>query len=124
MERTAERLRHRYEEVAGGSFRGIAYYKDGDYETVYLRKDVEAKYSLNDIDEIMQDAVLDNIGERRISDLFEMGELSETIRCLEDGVILHFHRGEKKGFVASFDTKGLPELGFLVKEGRGVIEEK
>ncbi len=90
----------------GESLRALATYDRSGYELHYLSERTDRNYSLDDIEEIYDDVVLQDVEHGFHEELFDdMGEILGKVRLFEDGVVAHFWpTDDDDGVFMTFDA--------------------
>lgn len=109
----AEEYAERLQSALGEPLRTVAV---GDlehqlYEVVYMRDDIADLYPSEKRDEIVRDALLENVAERRQEELFSpLGELNFTTRVFDGGINVYCWIDEDEAvFVGLGEEIGLIE---------------
>lgn len=91
------------QDEAGDALRSVTYYDEESYEMLFLRDDVDAIYSAEELDEVFDDLRLEGWGRERLEDLFNAGDLECSIYGFEDAMMFHFVTNDFKGVFLTYD---------------------
>ena len=100
----------------GDKLRAVGRYDKEGYDALYIRDDVAAEFTQEDIEEIHHDMVLKGLGNQHIESLFNDEELECSIYQFEDSVRLHFVNNDYLGYYVSFDYDGEVNPSRIVDE--------
>jgi hypothetical protein len=94
--------------------RSVGYYTADDYELVYMREDVAAQYSEEELQAVVDDLRLEGLAAPRQENLYVLGKLNCTVRCFNRGVVMHFPHDRTSGTVAIMEYDAATRLhGFI-----------
>ena len=102
----SEYLRNRADEFV----RSVGYYNADDYELVYLREDVAAQYTEEELQAVVDDLRLEGLAAPQQEDLYVLGKLNCTVRCFNRGVVMHFPHDRTSGTVAIMEYDAATQL--------------
>lgn len=89
--------------AADGALRSVAVYGETDYEVLYMRENVDAVYSLDELAAIFDDLRLEGWGRGRLQDLFNAGTLECSVYGFDEAMMLHFVTDEFDGVFVTYD---------------------
>ncbi|WP_458209296.1 hypothetical protein [Haladaptatus sp. NG-SE-30] len=104
----------------GDGLRSVGHYTKDGYEVFYLRPDVEAQYTRDDIEDIHQDLILEGLSKDRFEDLFRAGPLECSMHGFEDALMFHFVGSENSDLFVGVDSDAPIDLSSFIgrcKEG-------
>jgi len=107
---TTRRLADHLQKRAGEYLRSVIHYDVDDYTIVYMREDVEAQYSEEDIDDVVNQLFSENFFTGKQEELYVHGNLQCTIHCFSHGVEMHFPMLDPQGAAVSLDPQATEEL--------------
>lgn len=97
-------------ETVGDALRCVATYEASEYEIIYIRPDVETRYSTDEIERIYDDLVLQNVGADFVQGLFHAGPLRCSILGFERATVFHVVGEPYGGLLVSVDADTAVEL--------------
>lgn len=103
-------------ELCGDALRGVGEFQEDDYQLLYMRDDVSAQYSTEELDRIWRDMILESLRRQPLEGQFVAGGdyLFSAIGFEESVVFLVSHaRGE--GLVFSMDWGYFPRLSEAIE---------
>jgi hypothetical protein len=109
-------------EELGESLRVVATHHERAYDFVYLRNDVEAKYSQGEFQKIFEDLVLEGMERNHFEQLFHIGALEGGAWGFEEAAVVYFPGEGYSGLVVSIDRNGPINIDRLIKLCRANIE--
>lgn len=111
-------LVEKYETLAESSLRIILVYDGDEYETQYVRPDVEESYSPEELDEKLKQLVVEGISDPPAQEQFRrFGETESVVRRFENALVLHYPLSEFTGVALTFDRSTVPSMDSLVEIG-------
>lgn len=120
MPRNAAQNLIRYlERRAGSHLRAAAFYTESDYSILYIKDDVDRKYSEREFERIA-DRMRSDIRPHRAEQTFELGEFNCSLWAFEKGVVIHFPQGSSKGTIITLE----PEAARQFKDFIGDCAER
>ena len=90
-------------EEAGDALRSVAKYGEEDYEMLYLRENVDAIYSEDELDKVFDDLRLEGWGRATLQELFNAGPLECSIYGFDEAMMFHFVDDGFKGALVTYD---------------------
>lgn len=90
--------------------RSVGYYTDEEYELVYMREDVAAQYTEDELQAVIDDLRLEGLATPRQESLYVLGKLNCTVRCFNAGVVMHFPHDRTSGTVAVLEYDAATQL--------------
>ena len=102
----ANRLVEFLQTRADDYLRGAVHYSADDYETLYMRADVDDLYSPENMEELFRYFRHKNRDQNR-KEPFDLGNDHCTVDFYDDAILFHFTQGEEVGTVITLD----PEAG-------------
>jgi len=89
-----------------GALRAAVRYGGDDHEVVYLRDDIAAQFSADELDERVETLVMKGLGDpAEEGALFDFGTLDATVRWYDAVVVAHFPVREWSGLLFTFDRE-------------------
>ena len=99
-----------------GALRAAVRYGGDEYETLYVRDDIDAEFSDEEYDERVERLVMKGLSDpAEEGTLSDFGGLDATVRWYETVVVAHFPVREWSGLVFTFDRQ-IESLQALVDE--------
>ena len=96
----SEELVAALQELADGSLRSVASYTVDDYTVHHLRDDVEAAYTVTDIEAIHEHLAVDGLSKQRLESLFDAGDYRSSMHEFEDALVFHLTNDDSGLFVS------------------------
>ena len=97
------------ERAIGGNLRSVAHY-DRDSVSIEINETLRGEVDEERVQQIIDDLRLQDIGQQRQVDLYNVGELYCTVRAFDDALILHFIQGNDRGTLVSLAPETAPGL--------------
>lgn len=114
------------QEEINDHLRSVIHYDDDGFEVIYVRHDVAAEYTDDDINEVIQDLGMEAFGKPVQENLYDHGELQCTMRWFDDGIELNFLASDTEGVAIGLSGKTFLEhqtfLGKCMAHVQDVIE--
>lgn len=88
---------------ADGALRSVSIYGEDEYDMLYMRENVDAVYSLEDIADVFDDLRLEGWGRDRLQDLFNAGKLECSIYGFDEAMMVHFVKNGFEGVFITYD---------------------
>jgi len=89
-----------------GALRAAVSYGGDEYETLYLREDIESQFSDEEYDERVETLVMKGLSDpAEEGALADFGGLDATVRWYDTVVVAHFPVREWSGLVFTFDRQ-------------------
>lgn len=108
-------------ERVGDSLRTVGTYDADGYDVRYMRDDVEALYTEEELEAVRRELVLQDVEMAYLGDLFEGGDLSCAVHSFDDLVTFHFVDEEFAGLFVTVDADTTLELkAFVDRCGRAL----
>jgi hypothetical protein len=112
---SAGRLVEFLEEKTGEHLRGAIHYSEDGYETLYMREDIDARYSDEDLASLSryysQQSKVHNTEEP-----FSLGECHCNVSFYDDAILFHFSQGDSIGTVITLEPEaGRDIVGFITE---------
>lgn len=97
------------------SVRAVATYSRDRYNLHYVSSSVRESYTKEEIEEMHEEAMLEEIERTYQEELFkDMGEMEGVVRMFEDGIVAHFYGSDSdNGFLISIDDSINPKIRTL-----------
>ena len=112
--RDVDRLVERLREEAGENLRTVTTYREETYELLFMRENVDAIYSTEEIDVIFEEIRLEGWGRERLEDLFNAGSLECSVYGFEKAMMLHFVKNGFSGVFITYDRNaGIDTESFI-----------
>ena len=99
-------LRERADEFV----RTVGYYTEDSHEVLYIRDDVAAQYTDEELQAVIDDLRLEGLSTPRQESLYVLGNLNCTVRCFNKGVVMHFPHDQTSGTVAIMEYDAATQL--------------
>ena len=96
-------LTEKIEAEVGDSLRIIATYDNRDVDVEYIRDDLSAQYSEEEIARVFDQLEIEGMGYTHFEKLFHIGEMDCAIYGFEGALIFHFPQGSFSGLAVSID---------------------
>ena len=108
-------------ETVGDSLRCVATYGERDYDLLYIRPDVEASYTSDEMEEVYDDLILQRVGNDFLEHLFNAGSLQCSALGFEEATIFNVVGDGYGGLFVSVDTDADVEMpAFVERLKRGI----
>lgn len=101
-------------EQAGDYLRGVAIYDADNYDSLYVRDDVQAEHFEDEIDRMI-DRLREESRARELRD-FPFDELNGTVRSFGDALVMHFPRPQERGTVITLDPEVARDLNTFMSQ--------
>jgi len=101
---SATRLVNFLEDQAGEYLRGAIHYSTDEYVSLYMRDDVDALYSSEEIQKLAEYYRQENQG-RAGGEQFELGTNHCTVNFYDDAILFHFSQGDEIGTVITLEPE-------------------
>jgi len=89
-----------------GRLRLVVRYDGDDHDVVYVREDIEAGFTPDELEERVETLVMKGLGDpSQEGALYDFGDLDATIRWYEAVVVAHFPIGEWSGLVFTLERE-------------------
>jgi hypothetical protein len=121
MGTTSQGLVDLLRDEVGDELRAVGRYDKEGYDVLYIREDVAAEFSQEDVEEIHHEMVLKGLGNQHIESLFNDEVLDCSIYQFEDSVRLHFVEDDYLGYYVSFDYDGDTNPSRVVDECKSLV---
>lgn len=102
------------EEKFGDTLRSVVHYGEGRYEFLYVRDDVAAQYTDEEIERIVRDLEMESMGKPVEETRFVHGELACRIHVFDRGVEMNFMSGDGEGVAVGLDGEAFVTHGTFV----------
>jgi hypothetical protein len=102
--------------------RAVAHY-DRDEYIFSVSEDLQEKYTERELNAIIEDFRLQDVGQEQQEDLYNVGELYCSIRAFDDAILLHFISGETEGTVVSLPPEVAPKLTLFIDDILRILAE-
>mgnify|MGYP000574978612 CR=1 FL=1 len=76
-----------------------------DHDLVYVREDVDAAYTDEELQDVVRDLGLESFGKEFQERLYNHGALDSIIRCFEGAIEMHFIVGEGEGVAVAMEPE-------------------
>lgn len=125
-ERMASRLEEFFEERTDGHLRSIVNYEQREFDIVYLREDVAAQYSEEEIRAAVDESIMDSIAAPVYGNVFldDHGELTCLVQCYKNVIEMNFVLSEGVGTAVALDEEALRNESGLIAEARRIVLEE
>lgn len=101
--------------------RSVAYYTDEVSEFVYIRDDIRAQYSQQEVEDVINHLWLEAFGKPGLEDVYIHDELQCIVNHFEDAVEMNFLLGENAGVAVAFDADGFTTQQLFVSHCRELL---
>jgi hypothetical protein len=120
------RLEAFFGERAGDDLRSIIAYDEDDHELVFLRDDVAAKYTNDELCEAIDGSRLESLYSPIYEDVYadDHGEFQCLIQCFDDVIEINFALGDGEGAAVAIDATAMAETHGIVADARSIIAEE
>lgn len=89
--------------------RAVGRYDGDDHEVLYLREDLEANLSDEEIERRIKTFVMKGLADPRTdTELDDYGELNATLRWFDNAILAIYPTGEWSGIIATFERRRSP----------------
>ncbi|WP_336360939.1 hypothetical protein [Haladaptatus sp. ZSTT2] len=124
--RIATRLEEFFTKRAEGNLRSIIKYDHDGTEVVYLREDVAARYSAEEVEEAVEDSVMESLFAPVYGDIYndDHGELTCMIKCFENVIEMNFVVDDGVGASVALDANAMTGARGLVADARAIVLEE
>lgn len=110
------------QDEVGDALRSVAVYDENGYEFEFIRDDVEGTYTIEEIEKVYDDLVIQGLSREFLEQLFHAGQLQCSMYGFEEATMFHFTGGDYSGLFVSIDrTRGL-DLDAFISACKGAIE--
>jgi hypothetical protein len=122
----ASRLEEFFEQQAGEHLRSIVKYEQDSSEFVYLRDDIDDRYTNEEIERAVDDSRMESLWTSLYSTLFsgDHGELTCMVKCYENVVEMNFVLADGVGAAVALDADAMSEAHGLVADAREIVVEE
>lgn len=105
------------------SLRSIIIYERDDYEIEFIRSDVAAQYSEDEIEEAIDESRFESLTGPNYTDIFsdDHGELLCLSTCYEHVIELNFVLSDGVGAAIAIDAEAMDEAKGLVADARDIV---
>lgn len=108
---------------AGESLRCIGHYTPEDWSIEYVREDVQAQHSTDEIEEVVEDLRWQAFKKEQAESQYDIGELECSIRVFDQGLVMNFpERDRAAGTVVTLDPEAARQLVGFVEDVQEWIE--
>lgn len=124
--RVASRLQEFFEDHTNGGLRSIVTYDTGDIEVVYLRDDVAAQYSDDELAKAIDESRLESLHAPLYEHTFskEHGDLQCMIACFENVIEMNFAIDDGVGAAVAIDAEAMDDAHGIISEARNLVLEE
>lgn len=112
----ARKLATHLREEAGSNLRSVVYFDGLEHEIVYVRDDVDDRYSEDDIASVVESLLAESVRREQLEDLYVHGDLNCTVQAFDDALELHFPHDDLSGTAIAFDPEAGSELNELIAD--------
>ncbi|WP_066418707.1 hypothetical protein [Halorubrum aethiopicum] len=123
----ASRLEDFFKHRTDDNLRSIVKYDHVSHDIVYLRDDVAAQYTEDEITNVIDDSRMDSLTAPIYKNTFseDHGELTCLVQCFKNVIEMNFVLEDGVGAAVALDAEAFAESQGLVSEARElVIEER
>ena len=108
-------------ETVGDSLRCVATYCEREYDLLYIRPDVEASYTSDEVEDVYDDLVLQRVGSDYLEHLFHAGPLQCSVLGFEQATIYNVVGEDYGGLFVSVDADADVQMpAFVERLKRGI----
>lgn len=120
------RLEEFFEERAGDELRSIIAYDEDGHELVFLREDVAAQYTEDELCDAIDGSRLESLYSPIYEDVYadDHGDLQCLIQCFDDVIEINFALGDGEGAAVAIDATAMAETHGIVADARKIIVEE
>jgi len=105
----AERLTQFLLDEVGDQLRSVIYHRGRDHDVTYVRDDVAARYTDEEVAQVVEDLVFDTLDKHHQEGMYVHGDLVCNVRCFEEAVEIHLVLDEHRGIAISLEPTVLLE---------------
>ena len=105
-------------DTVGGNLRSLVSYDRTDATVHYVREDVRASYTEEELAAIVGDVRLEGVGKPYQEGLYEHGPLVCSVRCFERGVEFQFVQSDTQGTIVALERGVFPDVDSFVEACR------
>jgi len=105
---------------AGDMVRAVAFYTGDDYEILYIKDEIRAKYTEAEIERVA-DLLRAEPRRSRVESTFEMGEFRCSLLAFGDGIVMHFPQGGGTGTLVTLEVDAARQFSQFAAECAGRI---
>lgn len=109
MDESVREVLEYLEPKAGRNLRSVLQYSDETVDVVYLRDDIENRYTEEEIEHVVED-----FRERRptdaVSSIGNVGDLHADVRLYDNAVVVHIPQRSRIGTVVTFEPEAAKDL--------------
>lgn len=115
-----------FKERAGEDLRSIITYDGDGHELVFLRDDVTAKYTDDELCEAIDGSRLESLYSPIYEDVYadDHGELQCLIQCFDDVIEINFALGDGEGVAVAIDANAMADAYGIFADARSLIARK
>jgi hypothetical protein len=112
-----------FEERAGEDLRSIITYDGDGHELIFLRDDVAAQYTDDELCEAIDGSRLESLYSPIYEDVYadDHGELQCLIQCFDDVIEINFALGDGEGAAVAIDAAAMEDAHGIVADARSLI---
>lgn len=110
------------EEDVGDGLRSVAIYDSGEYERLYVRADIDARYSDEERAALYNQIEIEGMGYSHFEGLFHTGELECAIYGFEEALMFQFPGDEFTGLFVTVDRDVTLNPESIIQTCSGVVE--
>lgn len=118
----ANRLVEFLQTRAADYLRGAVHYSADDYESLYMRPDVDDLYSAEKMEELFRYYRRKN-REQNSDEPFDLGNNHCTVDFYDDAILFHFTQGEEVGTVITLDPEAGRDIIQFITECIALLHE-
>lgn len=124
--RVASRLREFFEERTNGELRSIIRYDDDTVDVEYVRDDVAAQYSDDELERAIDESRLESLHVPLYEHAFSKnhGDLQCMITCFENVIEMNFAIDDGVGAAVAIDAEAMDDAHGVVSEARDLVLEE
>lgn len=124
--RLAGRLETFFQEETGENLRSIIKYEMDDQELTYIREDVAAQYSTEELEEAVDDSRMESLSAPMYEGIYseDHGDITCLVKCFEHVIEMNFVLDDGLGAVVALDVEALDGSYGLVSQARELVEEE
>lgn len=124
--RMASRLKAFFQERAPGMLRSIVKYEHDSFETVFVRDDVAAQYSQEELKHAIDESRMDSLAAPIYEDTYseDHGDLTCLVQCFENVIEMNFVLEDGVGAAVALDAAAFADAQGIVAEARQIVLEE
>lgn len=111
----AEALVNYLSDRGGTMVRSAVYYDEEQVEMLYMREDVQERYTEREIERIA-DMLRQEERRSKLERLFDLGDFQCSLFGFRNGIVMHFPEGGSRGTLVSLDAQAATQFNEFAEE--------